>query len=336
MKPDDSADQSKGLISAGAGLLWRRQEILWWVFAINLVLGGLGTLGAARTLNAAVGHSLAGNQLVKGFDAGMFYELLRLPEANFLRSGSAAFGFATLFALFMLFVSGGILEVFRQDRRLNSEEFFGASGEFFWRFVRLMLFSLVPFVFLWSLYPFVDSFAEHVGDKAVADQVGYYIQFAGAILLALLALLVRLWFDLAKVRAVAQNERSMWRNMWTAFDITFRHLGMLLWIYLSISLLAAMALLIGFLIWTKLPPTATPATFVVLEFMILSQLAARLWQLASATAWYKRHAEVVPVDSVAYTTTPQADEVIEAPGTPVVPEPDLPPPSEPKAPPAEA
>ena len=105
MKSGDIAGHRKGLLSAGASLLWRRQEILWWVFAVNLAVGGLGTLGAARTLNAALGYSLAGNQLVKGFDLGMFYELLRLPGANFLHSGSAAFACAFLFAVFMLFVS---------------------------------------------------------------------------------------------------------------------------------------------------------------------------------------------------------------------------------------
>jgi hypothetical protein len=89
------------------------------------------------------------------------------------------------------------------------------------------------------------------------------------------------------------------------------------------------------LIWTKLPPTAIPATFILFEFIILSQLAARLWQLASATAWYKRCAEVVPADSVAYTT-PQPEGVIEVAETPVVPEPDLPPFPEPETPPTGA
>jgi hypothetical protein len=335
MKPGDIAGQRKGLLSAGASLLWRRQEILWWVFAVNVVLGALGTVGAARTLNAALGYRLAGDQLVKGFDLGMFYELLRLPGANFLHSGSAAFACAFLFAVFVLFVSGGILEAFRQDRRLNTGDFFAASGAFFWRFVRLMLFSLVPFVFLSSLYPLVNRFAEYVDDRAAADQVGFCIQFAGTILLALLALLVRLWFDLAKVRAVAQDQWSMWRNLWEPCALTWRNVGTLFWMYLRISLVAAIALLIGFLIWAKLPPTAIPATFILLEFILLAQLAVRLWQLASATAWYKQYAVAVPADSLAYTT-PQPKEVIAAIETPPVPEPDLPPLSDPEAPPTGA
>ncbi len=332
MKTGDIAGQRKGLLSAGASLLWWRQEILWWVFAVNVVLGALGTLGTARTLNAALGYGLAGNQLVKGFDLGMFYELIRLPDANFLPSRFTAYACACLFAVLVLFVSGGILEVFRQDRRLNTGDFFAAAGAFFWRFVRLALFMLVPFALLRFAYRDVRNWSEYLGDKAVADQVGLLILAAGIIALGLLAVIVRVWFDIAKVRTVAENESGMWRTVWRAFDMTLHHLGTLLWIYLRISLLAAITLLIGFLIWTKLPPTAIPATFILLEFVIVSQLAARLWQLASVTTWYKQYAEAVPAE-LAYTT-PQSEEAIETIETQVVPEPDLPPFNEPETPPA--
>jgi hypothetical protein len=329
------ADNKKGLVTAGSSLLWRQQAILWWVFAVNFVCGALGTAPAALQLNRALHHTLAGQALTKGFDLGMFFEIVRLPNVSLMRSTTSSYIFAFLFFLFMLFVSGGILETYRQDRRLTTGDFFAASGAFFWRFVRLMLFSLLPFIFLWSMYAQVNRLSDYVGDRAVADQVGFCIQFAGTVLLALLALLVRLWFDLAKVRAVAQNERSMWHNMWRSSGMTWRHLGTLFWMYFRISLAAWIALLIGLLIWTKLPPTAIPATFILLEFIILSQLAARLWQLASATAWHKRYAEVVPADSVAYTT-PEPEGVIEVVEIPAIPEPNLSPLPEPETPPTGA
>jgi hypothetical protein len=334
MRSDDTAGQQKGLLSAGAGLLWRRQSVLCWLFAVNVVLGRLGTWSAGETLNGALGYSLAGNQLLKGFDVGMLYEVIRLPGTNFLQSRFAAYGCAILFAVFVLFVSGGILEAFRQDRKLNSGDFFAASGAFFWRFVRLTLFMLVPFAFLGFAYPQVRSWSESLGDKAVADQVGVVILAAGVVVLGILALCVRMWFDIAKVRMVAESERGAWDAMWKALDITFRHLGTLLWMYVRISVVAAITLLVGFLIWTKLPPTATPAIFILLEFILLSQLAVRLWQLASVTEWYRRYAEVVPAELTIYQ--PQPEEVIEPAETPALPEPDLPPLREPETPPAEA
>ena len=154
---------------------------------------------------STVRHSLAGEQLFKGFDLGMFYELLRLPEVNLLRFTTSSYLFAALFAVFMLFVSGGILEAYRQDRRLNTGDFFAASGAFFWRFVRLTLMSLVLFALLGNAYLGVEKASDYLGDKAVADQVGFVIWLAGVIILVLLTLFVRLWFDIAKVRAVAQE-----------------------------------------------------------------------------------------------------------------------------------
>ena len=64
--------------------------------------------------------------------------------------------------------------------------------------------------------------------------------------------------------------------------------------YLRISLVAWVTLLVAFLIWTKLPPTATLSTFVLLELVVLVQLGARLWQMASVTVWYQRHAGGFP------------------------------------------
>jgi hypothetical protein len=329
MTEETVANAKQGLVAAGASLVWRRRSILWWVFAVNAVLGAMGTLPAALQLNRALHHTLAGEQLVSGFDLGMFYELQRLPEVNLFRFTTSSYVFAFLFALFMLFVSGGIFEVYCQDRRLDTGDFFTASGAFLWRFVRLTLFSLVPFALIREAYFHVEKASDYLGDKVPADQVGFGIWLVGMIIIVLLALFVRLWFDIAKVRAVAEKERRMWPNMWMACVITVRQLRTLLWMYLCISLVAWISLLVAFLIWTKIPPTAIWATFVLLELVMLVQLGARLWQTASATVWYKRHAEMVSADSVHYTT-PHPQEVIKAQPEPqpqlsLYPETELPP-----------
>jgi hypothetical protein len=310
MTGETMTDERKGLVAAGASLVWRRQSVLWWVFAVNIVLGALGTLPAALQLKRVLGHSLAGEQLIKGFDLGMFYELVRVPEVSLLRFTTASYMFAGLFALFMLFVNGGILQGFRQDRPLSTSDFFAASGLFFWRFVRLALFSLVPFALLGNAYLAVERASDYLGDKVVADRVGFFIWLAGVIILVLITLFVRLWFDIAKVDAIARDERRMLRSAWKGLDVTRQQVRALLWIYLRISLVAWAALLIAFLIWTKLPPNAVPATFVLLELAMLVQLGARLWQMASVTIWYKRRAEALRANSADFTT-PSPQESIE-------------------------
>lgn len=305
------ADDNKGLVAAGAALVWRRQRVLWWVYAVNLALGLLGTAGARTQLDRLLQYSLAGESLSKGFDLGMFSELVNVPSANLMRSMGSSLLFALLFPLFMLFVTGGILSVYREDRRFTTGEFFAASGAFFWRFVRLMLFSLIPFGILGAAYSGIRRLADYLGDRTVAAETWFYIMLVGCVVVTLLVLFVRLWFDIAQVRAVVENDPRMWPNLWKALGITWRQARTLFRVYLSISGVAWVTLAVGLFIWAKLPPTVTPITFLLLQFLVFIQLAARLWQRASAVTWYRRHAAMVPADTVDFTT-PAPVEVVDA------------------------
>jgi len=315
------SDNDKGLVTAGAALIWRRQRVLWWVYAVNLTIGFLGAAGARTQLDKLLRYSLAGQSLVDRFDLGMFSELVSQPAANLMRSAGSSFHFALLFPLFMLFVTGGILAVYQEDRSFTTGDFFAASGAFFWRFVRLALFSIVPFGLLAAAWSGVNKLSDYVGDRAVSGKTGFYILLAGTVIVVLLVLFVRLWFDIAQVRAVVQNEHSMWRNLWKALQISRSNIFTLFRVYLSISGVAWVTLALGFYIWTKLLGKAILVTVILLQFVIFMQLLARLWQRASAVTWYKRHAALVPTDVVDFTTPPPIELIEPAPSeAPVVPE----------------
>jgi len=107
---------------------------------------------------------------------------------------------------------------------------------------------------------------------------------------------------MAQVRAVVQGEAKMWPNLWKALGIAWRNIAKLFRVYLCISGVALVSLAVGVWLWTQFKPTWTPATFVLLELIILFQLLTRLWQRASLVTWYKGHALEVPADAVAFTT----------------------------------
>jgi hypothetical protein len=288
-----TTDQTHAL-SAGFSLLWRRQGILWWIFVVNLVCGALGTVPATLALHRSLEHSFAGQPLTHRFDLGMLIELFRLPDVSLWRFSTSSYLFAFVFFVFMLFVTGGILETYRADRRLTTGEFFSASGAFFWPFLRLLLLSIIPFVIVSMIYQGLSKLADHVGDRSIADQVGIFMFWGAVLVFLLLGLWVRLWFDMAQVRAVAQSDRRMWRNTWRAWRITWHDLGGLYWIYLRTALFAWITLGVGIFLWTMLPATATGAVFIILELIMFAQIASRLWQLSSAMTWYRGHAEMIP------------------------------------------
>jgi hypothetical protein len=277
--------------SAGFGLMLRRHYILWWIFAVNFALAALATLPAAASMAGVMGHSLYSNRLVAGFDASVLIELIMRPQVH---GGGTLALFPLIFLVFMLLAEGGILLSYRQDRRLDTGEFFGAGGKFFWRFVRLivcMLVVLVPMYFGWgALYNWSDRLASNSPNP----YAGFRVELAGGVVFLLVFLALRLWFDMAQVRLVATDERSVLRALRWAFGTTLRSFGSLYWLFLRISLAAGIVMAGIFWVWINfVPHEHMGLSFLLGQFALLFWLAARLWQRAGETVWYERRIETV-------------------------------------------
>ena len=318
---------SKGTVGTGWKLVWRHSKILWWVFAVNLILGFLATITPRVQLGSVLDRSLESNKFVNGFDMGAFIELVSKPEVTLTALMRGSIIFTYLFFVFMLFILGGILTAYREDRRLTMGEFFEASGACFWRMVRLFLLSIIPMIVI----GIIVSIFFGISSRLASEVSTFYVRIAGIVVGVILFLLLRLWFDVSQVRAVAQNEHGMFHNLRRAFRITTRALGGLLWMYLRISIVAWAVLWLGLWLWTHLPARHIGLSWLLLQFVLLTQIFARLWQRASSVAWYANYAEEHPAAVVEFTT-PHPAEIGEVPGASVPapePTPPVPPPPEP-------
>jgi hypothetical protein len=310
---------ANGSVGKGWSLVWRHSRILGWLFFINLALGMLSTVTPRMEFGKILNQSLASSRLTNGFDIGAFAELVSKPDISLTALSRGSVPFAYLFFLFVLFVTGGILTAYREDRHLTTGEFFEASGGYFWRMVRIFLLSLIPLAAVGVFTAIIMG----VSSKIDNEQTAFYVRLVGIVISIILILLVRLWFDVAQVRAVAQNEHGMFHNVLRALVISLKALASLLWIYLRISIVAWVVLAFGLWLWTKLPGTQVGLTWLLLEIVLLTQLFARLWQRAACVSWYGHYAEEHPAAAVEFTT-PQPFEIPEAPLPP-----SYPPPAEP-------
>lgn len=282
--------QNSGFFLAGAGLVWRRQRVLWSIFAVNFILAFFSIHGVVPRVGNVLDHSLAAQRLVKGFDLGAFSELMLQPGVSPLDVSPAAMAYSLVFFVFMLFVTGGILEVYRRDSRVTTAEFFESSGAFFWRFVRLLIFLLLCLIPIAILHRILHSAGDHIDETAVSAMASIWFSIAAGIVILFLLIVLRLWFDMAEVHSVAQNERRMRRSLAVAWRLTFANFGRLFWLYFGISIVACIGFGFGLWLWMYvLPPTAITGAFFLSQAMILWWLATRLWQRASETLWYQRN-----------------------------------------------
>ena len=60
---------------SGAGLVFQRQRVLWWLFLVNFVLGVIAVLPVRLTLGRLLDHSLASRPLADHFDLSTWFEM---------------------------------------------------------------------------------------------------------------------------------------------------------------------------------------------------------------------------------------------------------------------
>lgn len=299
---------------AGAFLVWTRQGILWWIFAVNLILGFLGTYSLAQSLGGNVlNDSLeSSRRLVHGFDISALTELATLPDNPVRGMGSLYMIPSFLFTLFMLFMTGGILVAYYDDLRLDTAGLFEACGRHFWRFLRLMIYFLIVLIPVAILVSIVGKVYADINEAAVSPFAAVVFMGAAALLLLFLLMSMRLWFDMAQVISMAKDERKMYRVVGRSASLVWHNFGSLFWLHLRISVVGWILFGAGLYIWmVGLRPENTPAAFGVAQLMVLFWLGARLWQRAAETSWYKQyrtsyHAPV-PVPPPAPTEIPKIE-----------------------------
>jgi hypothetical protein len=277
-----------GLLREGFRRVWHYQRVLWFIFFFNFMLAHLGAGPATHKLDWATDHSLHAQRLSNMFDVGSFSELASNPEVKLFEVAGASIAFSLVFFGIVFFLTGGILEAYRADRKLTTREFFEACGSYFWRWVRLLM--LMGFVVVPTLVA-ASSFAGWTGTlmaDVFRERLAFWMLLAGLGVIGFLLMCIRLWFDMAQVRTVVEEETGMWRNAGRAFNLTLGNFGSLFWMYFRISVLGWLVFAAGLYLWSKMPPARFGWTILILELVVLWSFGTRLWQRACEMIWYQR------------------------------------------------
>ncbi len=268
---------------------WQRlagqKRVIFWAFVLNLLAGhGAGRL-AEKYVGATLDRSLTSERLLHG-DIGVFISFLQQPGITLDPLTRASWFAATVFALFMLFYDGGVIASYRGFLPMTMAEFFAACGAAFWRFFRLMLFmfiALIPVGVIAAVLMAVPSVLRDQGK----EHAWFYTSVVAWVIIWLLAAFVRLWFDLAQVRAVVEEESAMRKTIFRAGGQLLRNFGRLYGMYLGLSLISFAVLWIGIWLWLKVPPERSFVSFLIGQCIVLGWMIPRFWQRAAETAWYE-------------------------------------------------
>jgi hypothetical protein len=293
---------NKSLLTTGLGKVAHNKRYIFWFWLLNLTLAEFGTAAFRRNAHAILDHTLLAERLVKGFDLGVFGELLFKPEFGSLNSMTfPALYFAFTFFLATALFLPGIFSGYASNYRLPREEFFRACGRNLWRFVRIMIVAgIVMGIVAGLLFAANDAIVKKAGEST-NEKFPFELQMTGLAVIFLIMTTLRLWFDLAEVDTVLSDQRAVRKSIAAAFRHTFRSLARLLTSYVAVTIVAAILLVGGLWIWMRfVSPKSVVGAFVIAQVTLFLLLIPRFWQRAIAVSYWQQQmlAPVVAVQSI--------------------------------------
>jgi hypothetical protein len=228
-----------------------------------------------------------------------------------------------LYLLLNMFFAGGILSVLAGGRdAFTLRRFWAGCGAYFGRFFRLWLISLFFYSAAFIVYGLLMIPVRAANARSSAEQPGVVRRWLVVGALLLLFALVNMAVDYAKIGAVVNGRRRMFREVALALTFSFRHFPRTYSLYLLIAV-TGLLLFSGF---TGLRAAVPQSSFVtVLLALLLGQLAlaARMWtRVAFYAAEMNLYKRLAPPREVAAEATARAPKPVAGEPPPVLPRPE--------------
>jgi hypothetical protein len=279
--------ENQGLLGGGLSRLMRNKRYIFWFWLLNLTLAEFATASFRRNAHAILDHSLYAQNLTNGFHLSTFFEMLSMREFPRMKSMTyPALYFGLVFFLFTAIFLPGVLAGYASRYRLPREDFFRACGRNLWRFIRLMIIAgIVMGGIAWLLSDANDAVVKKAGEST-NEVLPFELQMIGLAIIFLIMTTLRIWFDLAEADIVLNDQRSVRRSVAAGFRHTVRSFGRLLGTYVLTTMVAAMFLVGGLLIWIEfVPDHSVVRAFVVGQIILFLLLIPRFWQRGIAVAY---------------------------------------------------
>jgi len=252
----------------------KRMIVLYWFTQVILAaLAALPLMGIAVPMLA---HTSFASELLKQFDV-MF--LMEMIQSNSDLTGAVFSAYPVILFLTMtggVFLAGGAVKLIVHDATVYSpREFWSGCGEYFWRFFRLMLYSM----FFYGAAISLSGSVRKAANKMWGDGIeGAPLVISGWIANGLLILLcgfVSTAMDYAKVRLVTDESRKSLRACLASIGLVVKN-PRVYGAWLALAILLVLFTLIYQPVANRIPGTSMPL-IVLLAIWQQLYILARVW-----------------------------------------------------------
>lgn len=263
-------------IRTGLSVASRRKRaiLLYWVFHTLLAL-------AAAIPLASVGISMVaktryGDELLRDFDLMFLMEALYNAGRTDWAPALAA-ALLPLVWIGAIYLAGGAFTVLQNTAEAYAPAiFWEGAGLYFWRFLRVSLYSAIAWIPFGLLGAVLKKSADRIWGEGMVGGPLYVASHVRTVVLLLLAAYAVTVVDFTRARLAAEHSRRAFRTLLKTLLFVLRNplLTMTPWLALALAFAAFTALYLQFANW--MPTTATALVILVIVVQ-QAYVLTRVW-----------------------------------------------------------
>lgn len=233
------------LIGFWSGLerAWARKRMLvlyWFFHTLCAAAAALPWMGIAVP---ALGLSRLGDELLKQFDLAWLAEIAAqtgpgAPAAAIVAGGTAAL----ILVVGALYLSAGAVPLLAlPESPYSLESFWRNAGRNFWPFLRLSVYSLLPYAAALVLAALLRRGANALWGEGLEARPLVWATHVRLVFLILAAGLISTAMDFAKFRLALSDSRQSLRACLGSLRLLWRHPGVMFWLWACFALSQVLA-----------------------------------------------------------------------------------------------
>jgi hypothetical protein len=196
----------------GLLLAWQEKKMLFWLYGFNLLFAYLLTLPISMMLSTALGNTIAAEKVLQAFD---FTSLVTIVDqfGNGVNLWRMISTIGLLYLIVNVFFAGGILKIFIEEKRFKLKSFLTGCVDYFKRFLKLFLFSLVFLLLAVITYLLISKLFGLLTENSATEHLPMMLFVLKVLILGVMLAIINMIFDYARIMTVVNDFYGMYKTI---------------------------------------------------------------------------------------------------------------------------
>jgi hypothetical protein len=196
----------------GLSSAWEERKMLFWLYGFNLLFAYLMTLPLSMMLTEAMDQTTAADKILQSFDFTI-YKTVMDDFGKGVSFGKAIITIGLLYLIVNIFFAGGILKIFNEDKKFTFNVFLNGCLEYFNRFLRLFILSVLFFLMAILFYLLLSGLIDLFTENSTTEHLPVILFIFRIIILGILLAIINMIFDYAKIMTVVNDFQRMFETV---------------------------------------------------------------------------------------------------------------------------